>query len=622
MVEESKLSWVLSDFARTMVTEFPIQRILDHLVERIVEILPVTAAGVTLITDGAPPRYVAASDKAALRFERLQSRIGEGPCLLAFRTGEAVAIPDMSEEIRFPHFAPAAQEAGLAAVFAFPLRHGRGRLGALDLYRDTAGSLDDEDMLAAQTLADVAAAYLLNAQSREEAQRTFDQLHQVSQHDALTGLPNRVLLQQRLEHATARAQRSHQAAAILFADLDNFKRVNDMYGHHVGDELLVAVADRLSGLLRPGDTLSRVSGDEFVFLCEDLRSNEDAETLAARITAAFSELFVLDELELKVTASVGVAYSGPGERVSEQLVVDADTAMYEAKRQGGDGHSIVNQRQAHRTDQRNSLERDLRSALVNDSLEIGYQPIVRTSDGLVTGVEALFRWTHPERGSVSPQVAIGIAEQSGLINDIGRWVLEHSCNDHNRWLRQTPGTPISLSVNVSGRQLLSHGFCADVASTLTRSGMDPASLTLEVTENILVEDTERSLKVLGELKALGVNLALDDFGTGFSSLSYLRRLPVDVVKIDRTFISDLDNGREGEAIVVAVTNMAHQLGLTVTAEGVETRTQRDKVTSIGCDSSQGYYYAKAMPAAAMASRLNTRATAPLHLPAQELPTAS
>ncbi len=273
MVNEDKLSSVLSEFARTLITDFPIQGILDHLVERIVEVLPVTSTGVTLISPGMAPRYIAASDESALRFERLQTDIGQGPCLVAYASGEAVSIPDLGADDRFPRFAPAALAAGLAAVFTFPLRHGDGRLGALDLYRDTPGELDPHDMDAAQTMADVAAAYLLNAQARDEARATSERFHHDALHDPLTGLANRVLLQERLEHASERRKRSHANAAILFADLDWFKQVNDTHGHQIGDELLIAVAHRLANLVRSGDTLARFSGDEFVFLCEDLTAS-------------------------------------------------------------------------------------------------------------------------------------------------------------------------------------------------------------------------------------------------------------------------------------------------------------------------------------------------------------
>ncbi|HEX3906571.1 MAG TPA: EAL domain-containing protein [Mycobacteriales bacterium] len=615
-VHEGKLSAVLTDFARTLATDFPIQGILDHLVERIVEILPVTAAGVTVLSLGKAPQYISASDDSALRFEHLQIELGEGPCLLAHESGEPIAAADLSSDERFPRFGPAALESGLAAVFTFPLREGSGRLGALDLYRDTPGSLDPHDMEAAQTLADVAAAYLLNAQAREEAQVASEQFRYSALHDALTGLPNRMMLRQRLEHAALRARRSHTNSAILFADLDRFKQVNDTHGHQVGDELLLAVAHRLSGLVRPGDTLARFSGDEFVFLCEDLFSVADAEMLAVRIEQAFAAPFMLTDVEISITASVGTAYSGPGRDLSSQLLVDADIAMYQAKRQGGGRHQIFDLREAQRMTDNHSLGKDLRTALVQGQLEVAYQPMVRSVDGLVTGVEALLRWNHPRRGPISPPAMIAVAEQSGLISDIGAWVLERACRDRADWLKEGHAIPLDLAVNVSGRQLMSPDFRATVAAVLERTDTDPAGVVLELTENVLIEDGDRSVAVLGELKELGVRLALDDFGTGFSSLSYLRRLPIDIVKVDQGFVADIDQAPGVDAIIAAVTNLSHALGMTVTAEGVETPGQRDEIGAIGCDHSQGYFYARPMPAATFSMCLGMRPLGQLRLPTQ------
>ena len=334
VVNEEKLSVVLSDFARTVITDFPIQGILDHLVARIVEVLPITSAGVTLISAGKAPRYIAASDDDALRFEKLQTNLDQGPCLSAYTTGAAVTIADLAGDDRFPEFAKSAVELGLAAAFTFPLRHGSSRLGALDLYRTTTGDLDAHDREAAQTLADVTAAYIINAQARDEAHLVADRLQHLSMHDPLTGLPNRLLFQERIEHAAQRARRSHTHAAVLFADLDHFKHVNDTHGHHVGDELLCAVAQRLAGLVRPGDTLARFSGDEFVILCEDLASADDVDGLATRINTTMSTPFVLTDAAVTVTASVGIAFAGPGEDISNQLVVEADRAMYAVKHNG------------------------------------------------------------------------------------------------------------------------------------------------------------------------------------------------------------------------------------------------------------------------------------------------
>jgi diguanylate cyclase (GGDEF)-like protein len=594
-MDDDKLSAVLSEFARTLATEFPIQGILDHLVKRIVDVLPISAAGVTLISAGSAPQFIAASDESALRFERLQTDVGQGPCLSAYESGEAVSVPDLSKDDQYPQFGPAALKAGLAAVFTFPLRHGEGRLGALDLYRETVGALSTRDMAAAQTLADVATAYLLMAQARDDARATSDRFQHSALHDALTGLPNRALLHERLDHAAQRASRSHTTAGILFADLDHFKRVNDTHGHHVGDELLVAVAQRLSALVRPGDTLARFAGDEFVFLCEDLTGSDDVEALGKRLEDAFAEPFVLAGGPVAVTASVGMAYAGPGEEISDELLVRADTAMYQAKRKGGAAHQVIDLRQAMQDNDRTTLETDLAAALARDRLDVAYQPILRCSDRTIVGVEALLRWTDAARGSVPALTMVSVAEQSGLIIQIGAWVLERACRDRGRWLQR--GMALDVAVNVSARQLMSWTFPSTVAGILRRTGMDPAALVLEITENVFIEDIERATTVLADLKQLGIRLAVDDFGTGYSSLTYLRRLPIDMVKIDQSFIADIGLAQSGATIVSAVTNLAHALGFSVTAEGVETARQNDEVSALGCEYAQGFLYGRPMSAA-------------------------
>jgi diguanylate cyclase (GGDEF)-like protein len=326
------LAEVLSEFARTMVTDFPIQGILDHLVKRIVEVLPVTAAGVTLIEPGVDPRYVAASDPSALRYEQLQTELGEGPRLAAYGSDEPISVPDLRVEDRFSRFAPRALESGLTAVFAFPLRHGDLQLGALDLYRDTEGALSMASMTAAQTLADVAAAYVINARARDDLQESFDQSREAALHDALTGLPNRVLLLELLEHAFRATRRSGNTSAVFFIDLDRFKEVNDSYGHQAGDQLLIAVAERLTGVLRPGDSLARLSGDEFVVLCEDLADPSVADAIAVRLNAGLSRPFTLSDVEVTVTASIGIAFAGQGIDAPAELLHEADLAMYRSKR--------------------------------------------------------------------------------------------------------------------------------------------------------------------------------------------------------------------------------------------------------------------------------------------------
>ena len=531
MPSEHQLSNVLSEFARTMVTDFPIQRILDELVLRIVDILPITAAGVTLIEPGISPRYLAASNAAALRFEQLQTELGEGPCLAAYTTGDVVAVPDLREERRFPRFASRALAAGLRAVFTFPLRGGDARLGALDLYRDSPGPLDPDAMRAAQTLADVAAAYLRNAQARADLQDSSDRSRAASRHDALTGLPNRSVLLERLEYVLLRG-RSTEMVAVLFVDLDEFKMINDMHGHRVGDELLVAVANRLTTHLRPGDTLARLCGDEFVILCDDLSGQVEVDAIAARISAALAESFSLSSGDVHTTASIGIALATRGNHLAEELLHDADLAMYQAKRKGGARHQLIDPVEQRQVDQRAILQRDLHRAYRGPELRMEYQPIVRTVDGRIVGVEALLRWEHPSRGPVSPSMLIPLAERTGLITEIGQWVLEHACRDLRSWRDHHQTDDLGVSVNVSAYQLMSPEFTATVEDVLHRTDTAPGLLTLEVTESVFVRDSHRALLVLNDLKHLGVNLALDDFGTGYSSLSYLNRFPVDIVKID------------------------------------------------------------------------------------------
>jgi diguanylate cyclase (GGDEF)-like protein len=590
---DRQLARVLVEFAKTLGTDFPVQKILDRLVLRVLDVVPVTGAGVMLMGDGDELHFVAASDDRIQQIQVLQNELAEGPCLQAYRTSRPVAVPDLSVDDRFPRFSPRALGAGLAAVFTFPMRLDERRLGALDLYRDTPGELDEADLQAAQVLADVAAAYLFNASSRAEASDRVAALQHRSLHDPLTGLPNRTLFAELVEHAVAAARRSRLSSAVLFVDLDRFKTVNDRFGHHVGDLLLRDVAVRLGQALRPGDSLARLAGDEFVVLCENLTAPAQGELVAQRITAALAEPFDVEGHQLAMTASVGIALTSPGEEPPEALLRDADFAMYQAKNAGGGQHRVVDRTARLAAERRTDLEADLRDALRLEQFELHYQPIARTVDNLPVAVEALLRWQHADRGQVSPQVIIAAAERTGLILPLGEWVLHQACSDFVRWRNAYPNAPEQLAVNVSVHQLMGPAFAVSVAHVLRDTAMDPQSLVLEVTESVFLDDADRASAVMSSIKALGVKLALDDFGTGYSSLSYLSRFPFDILKIDGHFVADLIGYQHNaRAIVKCIIGLGRALGLTVIAEGVETAQQLTEVAALGAQLAQGYHLSR------------------------------
>jgi diguanylate cyclase (GGDEF)-like protein len=584
-----KLRDLLAEFARTLTGDFHVQETLDQLVLRVVDVLPVTGAGVMVMGPADELHFAAASNETVTEIEALQNELDEGPCLEAYRHGEPVAVPDLSMDERFPRFSPRAYEAGLVAVFTFPIRLDNARFGALDLYRDQPGGLSAEDMESAQVLADVAAAYIHNARAREEAASNLDVLRQRSLHDPLTGLPNRALLKERIEQAVARASRSHHVVAVLFVDLDRFKAVNDQFGHEVGDRMLITVAGRLRRILRAGDTLARQAGDEFVILCEDLQTAESAERVAERVASAFASPFELDGNSFRITASVGLAFCGPGQEMPESLLRDADMAMYQSKQAGGAQHRISDPAARLETVDRRRLGAQLRDALGRGEFRLAYQPVVEVGEGGLVGIEALLRWEHPERGWVMPNEILPVAESTGLIADLGEWVLRQACRDLQHWRTQYGTLIPHITVNVSPNQVTAPGFDSLVSGVLKSEGADPNSISLEVTESAFLEDGPRTLAVLEQVKDLGVGLILDDFGTGYSSLNYLRLFPFDVVKIDRVFIAGLGASSSTRKIVSAVVDLAHGLDLAVVAEGVETAQQLSEVTELGTDRVQGYY---------------------------------
>jgi diguanylate cyclase (GGDEF)-like protein/PAS domain S-box-containing protein len=422
-----------------------------------------------------------------------------------------------------------------------------------------------------------------------------EQLRRRAFHDQLTGLPNRQSFVERLVRAHGRTKRSGRKVAVLFMDLDGFKVVNDSLGHETGDLLLVAIGERLRHRLRPGDTLARFGGDEFVVLLEEIKGSDGATEVAGRITECFERPFVVGERKLFVSASIGVALSTAGTTSPEDLLRDADTAMYMAKDEHA-GYRVFDPAMHERVLNRLGLENDLRHAIGNDEFRLYFQPKIRLDDDTIAMVEVLLRWQHPQRGLLMPDEFIPMAEETGLIAPVGRWVLGETCRQLRRWLDHHPRAgSLVACVNVSAGQLRYPDLLHDVRSALEDSGIEAGKLVLEITESALVDNMETSMTLLKELRSLGVRVALDDFGSDYSSLSYLMQLPVDIVKIDGSFAQSLGESPRARVIVEAIISLAHALGLEAVGEGVESAEQLDHLRSMGCDLVQGYHLARPMP---------------------------
>ena len=428
-------------------------------------------------------------------------------------------------------------------------------------------------------------------------------------HDPLTRLPNRALFRDRTEHGLARARWRTQQIAVIFLDLDRFKPINDTWGHHVGDQVLVDVGERLRRTIRAGDTVARLGGDEFAILLEDLDDHAEVTRIGRRVLEALREPILIRGRPVPLRASLGIALSETADTDVDALIRDADVAMYTAKKRGGSRFVIFEENMRAGVAERLELEMELRRALAQDQLAIHYQPTVNLATGEIVGAEALLRWNHRTRGSISPAVFIPLAEESGLIVPIGRWVLEQACIQARKWHDSFPSRlPIGMSVNVSPIQLGREDFVQDVERILRETGVRPGTITLEITESALMEDTDASTAALEQLKALGVHLAIDDFGTGYSSLNYLQRMPIDILKIDRSFVDRIDQGGDELAFARAIVEMARSLSLRTIAEGIELESQAECLDQLGCDLGQGFLYAKAVPAEELTVMLSTGGT--------------
>src|ERR1700676_3216756 len=416
-----------------------------------------------------------------------------------------------------------------------------------------------------------------------------------AQHDVLTDLPNRVLFNDRLTQAIALAERQGKQLAVMFVDLDHFKKINDSLGHGVGDKLLQSEAGRLMACVRRSDTVSRLGGDEFVVLLSQVEHGEDAAFSARKILRALAAPHIIDSKSLDINVSIGVSTYPSDGQDAEGLMNRADNAMYEAKQHGRNNYQFFRREMHVRLEERQSLEADLRYALGRNEFLLHYQPKLSLQTGKVTGVEALIRWLHPQRGMVYPAQFVPIAEECGLILPIGRWVLLEACRQDRAWSDSGLGI-VPVAVNVSAAEFGDKDFISGVRAVLIATGVKPLNLEMELTESVLMQDAESTVRTLGALKVMGVTLAIDDFGTGYSSFTYLRRFPVDALKLHQSFVHEITTDPADATIVSAMINIGNSLKQRVIAEGVETRAQLKFLQRHGCDEGQGYYFSHPLAA--------------------------
>jgi diguanylate cyclase (GGDEF)-like protein/PAS domain S-box-containing protein len=519
---------------------------------------------------------------------------GQGLAGRAWQNGEPIWSGDISTDPRaIRRFA---SDYGMRGSFVLPLLSAGKTLGVVAFASRVVREPDARLLEAAGVIGSQVGQFIIRKQAEEA-------LRFVATHDSLTKLPNRVMFAQRLEHALVQAARHARRLAVLFIDLDRFKVINDTLGHDVGDAVLREFAQRLTDSLRASDTVARLGGDEFVVLLEELSDPMYVTAVAQKLLGAIAHPVVLAGHEYHVTASLGASTYPDDSADAQALLKNADIAMYRAKESGRNTFQFYSAQLNLHTVERLTFESGLRRALERDELVLHFQPQVEMRTGRITGVEALIRWRHPEHGLLSPARFIAIAEETGLIVPIGNWVLQAACDAHREWARQGL-PPVRVSVNLSARQFVHDNLIRDIRSLMGGGAFGLGCLELEITESMVMREPDRGVALLRELRQLGVRVAIDDFGTGHSSLAYLKRFPVDSLKIDQSFIAGIPGDPEDVAITQAVIAMAHSLSMKVVAEGVETRVQRDFLAAQGCDEYQGYFFSRPVPAEDMLALLS------------------
>ncbi len=570
---------------------------LDLVIGRIIEMLDVRLPrAAALIADiDAGGRLVYRDSPSVPR--ELVAELNDHPVGtelgLAVRSEVPSVFDDVARDPRWGALAPSMEEADFGSCWCFPILvpGGHDHLGMLTVLHPDAREPTAVERSLVERAINIAAIAI-------ERRRFEGRLEHQALHDVLTGLPNRMLIRDRIEQALRRGSEGEVDVAVLFVDLDNFKVINDSLGHSVGDRLLEQVAARFRTSVRPGATIGRFGGDEFVVICEDVGGESGARELAELLGRVLAEPVVIDGAEVHVSASIGIARATDGSADPNSLIRDADSAMYRAKDQGRAGYAVFEAALHERVVQRLEMERALRSALVNGELTVHYQPVLSLADGAVVGVEALVRWLRPGHGLIGPDDFMAVAEETGLVDQLDRWVLDRACQQLSAWRAAGLGSRLRMNVNISARELGDPMFPRVVGDALARAGLTGDSLVVEVTENALASDSDVALATLTRLSEMGVQVAIDDFGTGYASLDYLRRFGMaHQLKIDRSFVADLDSGRpRDQAIVSASLVLARDLGFVSVAEGVETEAQRAALVAMGCTLAQGYLYCPPVPA--------------------------